>query len=167
MSASRPLIANFSTHLRISVTLKRAMSVMPTPANFTARAVAFKRVPSQVGHATSTKSSTSGSAKVCSRPLSLSSRTESSNTLRWSLLSFTPVPTQSGHQPCLLLYENKRGSNSVYEVAHTGHARRVENTSKRPMLLVSVPASIASRKPSSWLSTCTTPLPCSSAVVKA
>ena len=24
--------------------------------------------------------------------------------------SLTPVPTQSGHQPCLLLYENRRGS---------------------------------------------------------
>ena len=149
MSASRPVMASFSTHLRISVTLKRAMSVMLTPANLTARAVALRRVPTQLGQATSTKSSTSGSAKVCSRPLSLSSRTESSSTLRWSLLSFTPVPTQSGHQPCLLLYENKRGSSSAYEVSHTGQARLVEYTSKRPMLLVSVPASMASRKPSS------------------
>ena len=47
------------------------------------------------------------------------------------------MPTQSVHQPCLLLYENKRGSSSVYEVAHTGQARLVEYTSKRPMLLVS------------------------------
>ncbi|MCY1517966.1 hypothetical protein D9M68_526700 [compost metagenome] len=75
-------------------------AAVPKP---TARAVAFRRVPSQVGHATSARSSTSGSAKVCSRPLLSSSRIESSKTLRWSLLSFTPVPTQSGHQPCLLL----------------------------------------------------------------
>ena len=103
MSASRPTKPTVSVHLRTSVTLKRAMSVMPTPANFTARAVALSRVPSQVGQAVSTKSSTSGSAKVCSRPFSLSSRTESSNTWRWSLVSFTPVPTQSVHHPCLLL----------------------------------------------------------------
>jgi hypothetical protein len=72
-------------------------------ANCTARAVGFSRVPWQVGQTVSATSSTSGSAKVCSRPLLSSSRTESSNTLRCSFVSFTPVPTQSGHQPCLLL----------------------------------------------------------------
>ena len=89
-----------------------AISVMPTPPNFTARACAFRRVPSQLGQASSVRSSTSGSAKLCSRPRSLSSRTESSSALRCSRESARPVPTQSGHQPCLLLYENRRGSSS-------------------------------------------------------
>ena len=48
-------------------------------------------------------SSTSTSAKVCSRPPWSSSRTESSSALRCSLVRRTPVPTHSGHQPCLLL----------------------------------------------------------------
>lgn len=103
----------------MSVTLMRASSVMPMPPspqpgvpacawtapppNSTARAVGLSRVPLQVGQATSPTSSASGSAKVCSRPFWSSAITESSKILRCSLLSLTPVPTQSGHQPCLLL----------------------------------------------------------------
>ena len=73
------------------------------PRNCTARATGFRRAPWQVPHtASSSTSSTSGSAKVCSRPL-LSSVCESSRALRCSRVKARPVPTQSGHQPCLLL----------------------------------------------------------------
>ena len=124
MSASRWLSTSACkrprTHWRTSLTDQRATSVMVTPErpeaawapNRTALACAFSRVPSHVGQASSTKSSTSVSAKLCSRPRSLSSRTESSKTWRCSRERRVPVPTQSGHQPCLLLYENRRGSSS-------------------------------------------------------
>ena len=38
--------------------------------------------------------------------------TESSSCWRCARVSCRPVPTQSGHQPCLLLYENRRGSSA-------------------------------------------------------
>ena len=86
----------------------RASPVMAMPcavplSSSTARATGFSRVPWQVGQAASLTSSTSGSAKDCSRPFSSAASTESSSALRCSLVSLTPVPTQSGHQPCLLL----------------------------------------------------------------
>ena len=175
----RPSSCSACTHWRRSMTDSAARSAMPMPGwpsspspsasspNCTARATAFRRVPWQVGHTVSATSSASGSAKVCSRPFWSSASTESSNTLRWSLVSLTPVPTQSGHQPCLLLYENRRGSSAAYEVAHTGQARSAENTCSLPIPAVGEPSSIACCRPSMPLSTCTTPLPCCSACARA
>ena len=72
MPVSRTLIwpTNCSdcTHWRTSLTLIEATSVMAAPENFTARAVALSLVPWQLGQAWSIRSSTSASAKLCSRP---------------------------------------------------------------------------------------------------
>src|SRR5277367_3836976 len=68
--------------------------------------------------------------------------------------SCNPAPKQLLHQPCLELKENSRGSSSGKPVPHFGQARLVENTAAVPAALPDFDASC----------TCTTPLPCSSAV---
>ena len=103
MSASRPCKRKPFTHVDMSTTLRCANWVMAAPPKYTARAVAFKRVPVQAAQALSLTSSNSGSAKLFSRPLSCASATESSMALRCSRESAKPVPTHSPHQPCLLL----------------------------------------------------------------
>ena len=100
---STPLTCRLSIQRRTSTTDSAAISAMPVLSNFTLRACRFSRAPWQAGQASSATSSTSGSAKVCSRPLLSSACTVSSKALRCSRVSLTPVPTHSGHQPCLLL----------------------------------------------------------------
>src|SRR6218665_2835601 len=108
-----PPLRSPSIHRRTSVTVRAAMSVMPRPANFTARAPGFRRVPWQEGQALpapSARSASSGSAKLCSRPFSLSCASEPSSRRRWSWVSRRPVPPPSGDPACLLLFEKKGGA---------------------------------------------------------
>ena len=102
---SRPSAASAATHSAASRTLMRAMSAIGRPWKRTACACGFRRAPAHSGQGSSTRPSTSGSSdgKLCSRPRASSSRTESSSARRCSRVSFRPVPTQPGHQPCLLL----------------------------------------------------------------
>ncbi|CFW04641.1 Uncharacterised protein [Bordetella pertussis] len=71
--------------------------------------------------------------------------------------SCRPVPKQPPHQPCLELYENRRGSGSGKLMPHDGQARLTEKccccrSPSRP-----------ARSRSSGYTTLSTPCPCSRA----
>src|SRR6185503_4853087 len=67
--------------------------------------------------------------------------------------SCMPVPKQSSHQPCLELNENRRGSSSAKLVPQDGQARLMLNTCTLGFF-------------ASGSSTCTRPLPRSSAFTR-
>ena len=142
ISPSRLFRRSFDTNSTVSSMARAARSAMLRSRKRTCRAIGLRRCPWQVSHAWA--SSSSHSFQAASSPLCSSSKPSRAR----------PVPKQSSHQPCLELNENSRGSSSAKLVPQEGQARLMLNTCTLGFFAVE-----------SRSSTCTRPLPRSSALM--
>ncbi|MCY1238043.1 hypothetical protein D9M72_507610 [compost metagenome] len=114
ISPSRPRATRPVKKVCASDTGSEASSAIDLSRQRTARATRFRRSPSQT---VQTLASPSYQAfQAVSSPVCSSSKP----------CSCRPVPKQPVHQPCLELYENRRGSGSGKLVPQDGQARLTE-----------------------------------------
>src|SRR5690606_10119408 len=110
-SSSRPRATKALKKVWASETESAANWAIERSRHKKARATRFSRSPSQVGQVGAGPSYQA--FQLVSSPVCSASK----------FLSCKPVPKQPGHQPCLELYENRRGSGSGKLVPQQGHAR--------------------------------------------